>query len=277
MTKGSIMTKNHEPSTQLRRGVALENLDPGDKFLAPGIMPEHMARYDFAVEWLKNHPMGGPLNVVDAASGRGYGADRLKSLLPSDTTVVGVELGADYTKRAAEKYNPNNTTTPGFLYVQGDVRHIPVPSGSTHMLTAYEITEHLPKDDQQKFLDEIFRILRPGGYGLISIPYRYSFEENKNGEVVRIDSYTSNTHHLYEPTAQEMETMIEKAGLVREGTYGQVIVSPQRMDMLKKINKFIPAIAFYAWVLPQDSSVQPLDEGKVALTQVFAVQKPHAL
>lgn len=271
------MAENHKPSTQLRRGGALENLDPNDNlFFTPGIMPEHMARYDFAAKWVVDHSMNGPLQVVDAASGRGYGAGRLKNLLPSGATVVGVELGSDYVKKAVEKYNRGNAT-PGFLYLQGDVRHIPVPSGSTDIVTAYEITEHLPKDDQQKFLSEIARILRPGGYGLISIPYRYSFEENKNGEVVRIDSYTSNLHHLYEPTAQEMQTMIENAGLVREGTYGQVIVSPKRMDMLKKINKFIPAIAFYAWVLPQDNSVQPLEDGKVALTQVFAVQKPHAL
>ncbi len=255
----------------------IENIDPSDLFpriMMPSMIPEHIARYAFAQQWVEKMSHDEPLTVVDAASGRGYGADHLQSILPEGTRVVGVELGRSYVEKAVEKYSPANASNT-LMFLQGDVRHLPLPTGSADLVTAYEITEHLRQEDQQGFLTEVSRVLKPGGYGLVSIPYRYSFATNEKGQVYRIKGVMDNPHHLYEPTSEEMLKMIEDAGLDLEGAYGQVIVTKKQMDLLQKINPFIPVIAIYAWVLSKDSTVHPMpeDENTVAFTQMFVVKK----
>jgi ubiquinone/menaquinone biosynthesis C-methylase UbiE len=271
------MTEQISEAIQPQKKVTIENIDPSDLFpriMMPKMIPEHIARYSFAKQWAEQLTDRGPLTVVDAASGRGYGADHLKTILPSDTKVIGVELGRSYVEKAVEKYNPQNASDT-LAFLQGDVRHLPLADNTADLVTAYEITEHLPKDDQQGFLGEISRVLKPDGYGLVSIPYRYSFAEDKQGKVIRIKGVMDNPHHLYEPTKDEMIGMIKDANLDLVASYGQVIVSQKQMDLLQKINPYIPVIAIYAWILAPDSSVQLMDPGEdtVAFTQLFVVKK----
>lgn len=133
---------------EISKRVAIENIEPDDPLLAlfPGIVKDHLIRYRTAGKMAKEIlPNTEPLTVVDLASGRGYGAGELKNILPEGTQVLGVEIGHDYVVKAAQKYNPNNEGYPYFI--QGDVKHIPLKNNSADVITAFEITEHLPRGD----------------------------------------------------------------------------------------------------------------------------------
>ena len=256
--------------------LVIENLDPDDHLLKlfPGIVKEHVARYTFAAKYFNNLRTA-PNNsdvVVDLASGRGYGSDILKKILGNQATVIGIEIGKAYTNKAAEKYSKNLNKSPDFI--QADVRNVPLPEGCANFVTAFEITEHLPQKDQARFLkDSVARILKPGGVALISVPMRYSFRM-KGNHIMRSGA-SSNPHHLYEPTPDEMREYIRNAGLVITDEFGQVIVSKSSADKVVHLSRFFPLLPIYAWMLPRDRTVKHLEDiNKVPLTYVFVTAKP---
>jgi len=56
----------------------------------------------------------------------------------------------------------------GLDAIHADARDLPLPSSSFDLVVAFEILEHIQEDDQAAA--ELFRVLRPGGAALISVP-----------------------------------------------------------------------------------------------------------
>jgi len=57
----------------------------------------------------------------------------------------------------------------GVRVLRNDLNHaIPLRSGSVNIVTAFNVLEHLV--ETQRFLDEIYRVLAPGGYTIINTP-----------------------------------------------------------------------------------------------------------
>lgn len=90
-------------------------------------------------------------DVLDLASGRGYGASILSE---GNCKVFGLDLGRHYVKKAAEKYGKKAE------FGAADVRELPIGKESVDGVTAFEITEHLEKRDGAGSLF-------PGGSGRI--------------------------------------------------------------------------------------------------------------
>lgn len=229
---------------EIQKKHTVENIDPSDRLLKiiPDIIPEHLARYEYVSKFIKEQGINRPLMVLDAASGRGYGSSLLQRTLPADSKVIGVELKMPYAKKAVEKYNPKNATPLSPHYVQGDVRHLPVADSSVDVVSAFEITEHLPKKDQLDFINEISRVLKSGGIGVISVPYPYSLVMNDKGEMVK--DMSSNVHHLHEPSREEMISTIIKAGLTVKAEMGQALLNKQQADRVRKLSGKIPLWPF---------------------------------
>ncbi len=78
---------------------------------------------------------------------------------------------------------------------RGDAQALEFEAESFDVVVCLELLEHLP--DYRKALDEIVRVLRPGGRLLASIPYV------RNGAPSAI-----NPHHLYEPGEEEFKREI---------------------------------------------------------------------
>ena len=62
----------------LKEKLQVENIDPKDPvlLLSPGIVKEHVARYEYALREISNLTNEGSLVVADLASGRGYGVEK---------------------------------------------------------------------------------------------------------------------------------------------------------------------------------------------------------
>lgn len=269
---GEIAEKSLTPQPPRKRFI-IENLDPGDLMLRltfPNMIKEHVARYRHVFDFMKGkHPKiaDRKINILDIASSRGYGSAILAEEFPK-ATIVGFEARKEYVQKAIKKYGDKRDN---LNYIQADARRIPIADNSIDVATAFEITEHLPKDDQAAFVKEIFRVLKNDGIGFISVPHRYSFEKNPKGETVR--NRNSNTYHLYEPLLDEADQYIKDSGLEVIGRFGQIMVSEKQADRATSLNKIVPIWPIFAWVPKRDVSVVNVPEGKVGATNIYVVKK----
>lgn len=253
---------------------AIENLDPDDKALKiffPGIIPEHIARYNFLENFLGETALPDNPTIIDLACSGGYGSAILANSFPGGR-IIGLDIGERYVKKAVDKYGDNNNRPP--YYMAANVSLMPIEDGVADLIAAFEIVEHLPKDDQLLFFQQIQRALKPGGLVFVSFPERYSFHADWKGDVVR-NMIVTNKHHLYEPTTEEVLKMINGADLNVVGEYGQLFVGAEMQRMIE-ISRVIPLYPFYCWTYPRNHDVLPRQgEGEATpLTYLFVVQKP---
>jgi hypothetical protein len=114
---------------------------------------EHQARYRFALP----HVAGKV--VLDAGCGVGWGSALLLSA--SARRVLGVDIDpgavADSRHRA-----------PAGRFAVADLAALPMPSAGVDVVVCFEVLEHTA--DTDRTLDELVRVLRPGGLLFVSSP-----------------------------------------------------------------------------------------------------------
>jgi SAM-dependent methyltransferase len=59
------------------------------------------------------------------------------------------------------------------LFVVGDARHLPFRPGSFDVVFSYSVFQHLREQDVQEAVDEIARVLKPGGRSRVQMPNVY--------------------------------------------------------------------------------------------------------
>jgi len=131
--------------------------------IVPGVSPprflqEHAARYVFAGSFCRNK------KVLDVASGLGYGTDYLRAV---GSVVTGLEIDAESVRHSRMQY-------PESEFVCGNAEELPVHwGGAFDVVVSFETIEHLPHPE--RFLDGVFRCLRPGGLFVCSTPNKDLF------------------------------------------------------------------------------------------------------
>jgi len=128
-----------------------------------GAMPaiveaEHMERYKFAQIYAQGKV------ALDIACGTGYGSRML--LDGGALNVVGIDLSEDAISYAKEKYECESLT-----FFLGDAENlISINNNIFDVVFSFETIEHVPH--VQKYLSEIYRVLKPGGTFFVSTPDR---------------------------------------------------------------------------------------------------------
>ena len=115
----------------------------------------HLARYVWAMHPFCTHKM-----VLDAAAGTFYGAQILSW---AATHVWGIDI-----EPAAIEYGMEMYQTENMSFVIGDVTDMPFPEGMFDVVVSFETIEHL--SNPEKFVDEVWRVLRPNGVFIVSAP-----------------------------------------------------------------------------------------------------------
>jgi O-antigen biosynthesis protein len=159
----------------------------GERFTAAvtgQILVEHYHRYLFARSRVAE------LDVLDVASGEGYGAALLAQVARS---VVGIEC-CDATVRSAARSFPRRN----LHFLQGDARRLPLADASLDVVVSFETIEHF--DRQGDFLREVQRVLRPGGSFIVSTPDR---------DVYSPTAAPVNPFHVCEMTRLEFLTLLQ--------------------------------------------------------------------
>jgi SAM-dependent methyltransferase len=126
--------------------------------ISEGTEREHLARYDFAVQYVRNK------QVADIACGTGYGTQMLAEA--GAKSVLGMDISAD-----AVRYSRQTYDGPNLSYAVADAQNLAtVRDAEFDVIVSFETIEHLT--DVEAYLDELKRTLRPGGTLLISTPDR---------------------------------------------------------------------------------------------------------
>lgn len=159
-------------------------MDSGERLVPdrqPGevIEAEHLVRYRLAV----GHVAG--LDVLDAGCGVGWGS-RLLLREGGARSVVGVDLFGPALEYARQRY-------PGPDYRVGDMAALPLEDASVDVVTCLEALEHV--HDHHVVLAEFRRVLRPGGWILVSSP---------NPDVYP----AGNAYHVHELRPEELVTTV---------------------------------------------------------------------
>jgi 2-polyprenyl-3-methyl-5-hydroxy-6-metoxy-1,4-benzoquinol methylase/predicted nucleic acid-binding Zn-ribbon protein len=144
---------------------------------------EHYHRYFLARELARGK------RVLDIASGEGYGSAYLAQVA---TSVVGVDIAAEAVEHAAANYQ-----RPNLSFRIGDALDIPLPEASVDLVVSFETLEHFY--DQERFLNEVKRVLRPGGTLIISTPER---------DIYSPVGGHANAFHVRELTAPEFAELL---------------------------------------------------------------------
>lgn len=152
---------------------------------------EHLTRYWWAAG------LAAGRRVLDAGCGMAYGANLMAEA--GATEVVGVDLAESVIEAAREE------AAAGVTLAVGDVRELPYEDGAFGLVACFEVIEHV--EEQDAVLDELHRVLAPGGLLLISSPNR--------------DAYVpGNPHHVREYTPAELEQALRRrwpeVGLLRQ-------------------------------------------------------------
>lgn len=137
--------------------------------------------------------------VLEAGCGEGYGADLLAG---TARRVLGLDYDVTTVAHVRDRY-------PRVAVARANLVALPVPDAAVDVVVSLQVIEHLW--EQERFLDECRRVLRPGGTLLVSTPNRITFSPGRDTPL--------NPFHTRELDPREL------AGLVHDAGFGDVVVS----------------------------------------------------
>jgi 2-polyprenyl-3-methyl-5-hydroxy-6-metoxy-1,4-benzoquinol methylase len=149
----------------------------------PVSLAEHYSRYYFALQFLRPTD-----KILDAACGVGYGSDILSRVSQS---VIGGDINNESLEYGKSHY-ANEKLTFQFL----DIRDLPFPKNSFDVFTSFETIEHI--GDQEIYLSEAVRVLKPGGLFIVSTPNKILYNKG----------IMPNEFHVKELTSVEFQVLL---------------------------------------------------------------------
>ncbi|MEJ5358211.1 MAG: rhamnan synthesis F family protein [Desulfobacterales bacterium] len=158
----------------------------GERFLPEmqgDIALEHIHRYLMARELARGK------DVLDIASGEGYGANLLAEVAK---TVIGVDISENAVRHAKKKYNKANLD-----FKTGSCAEIPLPDKSIDVCVSFETIEH--HDQHDVMMIEIKRVLRENGVLILSTPDKYHYSTERDFK---------NPFHVRELYRQDFENLM---------------------------------------------------------------------
>ena len=140
----------------------------GERFI-PGlkgeIWMEHWHRYHFASRWAAGQ------RVLDVACGEGYGSALLAR---SAAHVTGVDVSEHAIAHAKGAYADRRNLE----LVRASCTDLPLPGASVDVAVTFETIEHIAEQD--RFLDELARVLKPDGVLVLSCPNKLEYSDKRN-------------------------------------------------------------------------------------------------
>ncbi|MCL2484583.1 MAG: methyltransferase domain-containing protein [Endomicrobia bacterium] len=176
---------------------------PGDR------ISFHLDRYFFASQFINNKI------IIDVASGTGYGANFMASL-SSPVKIYGVEIDVEAIAYAKSKYQRDNVE-----FNQGSIINIPFPDNFCDVLTSFETIEHAENENKQ--LQEVQRVLKPGGYYILSTPNRWGLT----------------SHHVKDYDYDSVRELVSKYFTI-EAIFNQNSGSSGRVENHEQPRKIVP-------------------------------------
>jgi ubiquinone/menaquinone biosynthesis C-methylase UbiE len=171
----------------------------GERFI-PGlkgeIWMEHWHRYHFASRWAAGK------RVLDVACGEGYGSALLAR---GAAHVTGVDVSPEAIAHAKAAYADRRNLE----LITASCTSLPLHDASVDVAVTFETIEHIA--EQEQFLDELARVLKPEGLLVLSCPNKLEYSDKRNYQ---------NEFHVKEMYREELARMVE-ARFPETQWYGQ--------------------------------------------------------
>lgn len=171
----------------------------GERFV-PGttgeIWVEHWHRYHFAARWAQGR------SVLDVACGEGYGSALLAR---HAAQVTGVDISPAAVDHARRAY----AGVANLRYECASCTALPLADASIDLAVSFETIEHIT--EQEAFLDEIARVLKPEGVLLLSCPNKAEYTDRRHFQ---------NEFHVKELYREELAALVA-ARFPHSAWYGQ--------------------------------------------------------
>ena len=164
--------------------------DPGGRYFPwtenAAIGYEYLHRYAYAAQFVQNK------QVLDLACGEGYGSHLLSRMAQ---LVVGVDIDSNAIKHASNTYIRRN-----LQYKVGSITDISIEGSKIfEVIVCFDAIEHI--EDQNKFLEEVKRLLAPEGLFIVSTPNRWAYSNAPRYE---------NPVHVHGLYFDEFKALLEK-------------------------------------------------------------------
>lgn len=127
---------------------------------------EHFIRYIFARQFVKDKV------VLDAACGEGYGSNILSI---DSKEVYGIDISDEAIEEANKKYNDKN-----IKYIKSDIAKMVFEDKKFDIVISFETIEHINETLQERFLEEVKRVLKNDGILIISTPNKKVYSDKYN-------------------------------------------------------------------------------------------------
>ncbi|HEX4726258.1 MAG TPA: methyltransferase domain-containing protein [Jatrophihabitans sp.] len=193
----------------------------------PGIAEEnywfrrHQAAYEFLAGLIQAGTIGSG-RLLEVGAGEGYGAALLAELVP----VCALDYDPAAVAHLADRY-------PGLLPVRANLAALPVADAALATVVALQVIEHVW--DHRQFLAECARVLRPGGWLVLSTPNRLTFSPGAGAADRPINPF-----HTHEFTAAELAGLVRSAGFAEPLLYG-LAAGPRLAELDRRHAGFVPA------------------------------------
>lgn len=131
-------------------------LDSPERYL---IYLFHIVTYRFSLPWLESS------KVLDYGCGSGYGTH---FVAPHCRHITGVDISPEAVTYAQQRYH-----LPNLDYRQiakAEEAPLPFDDASFDTVISFQVIEHIP--DPSRYLEEILRVLKPGGHFICATPDR---------------------------------------------------------------------------------------------------------
>lgn len=168
-----------------RTAYTWERALPGTEFMPIRGLINVALRYSLAKKLLK-----GDEKVLEAGCGFGYGAASVSGNVES---VVGLDIAPDSIEFCDRTYRLENVR-----WIVGDVTDLKFEDNTFDVYISYETLEHLPLDRVERYFQEARRVLKSGGYFIVSTPNKMN-RTNVN-----------NPFHVKEYTFTELQNVMER-------------------------------------------------------------------
>jgi len=164
--------------------------------------------------------------ILDAGCGLGR---YVKALRVRGYDVEGIEQGTETVKTVRSLYSDLPIRV-------GDVSHLDVPDNYYSGYISLGVVEHC-QEGPEAFLQESYRVLKPGGVALISVPYFHPLRQLKARLGFYRDTPDNLEFHQYAFTTKEFNTILQKTGftIIDKMVYDGFKGVKDEMPFLKKV------------------------------------------
>jgi len=139
--------------------------------------------------------------VLDMASGSGLGTSYIA---PYCQKIYGIDLDQGAIESAKKRFKAEN-----LVFQTGDCTNLKdVPSGLFDKILTFETIEHMYPDEREKYLREIWRVLKKDGLILLSTPYNGTHERLHHMPWIR-HPYGHKIEFYFDELKRELDPLFE--------------------------------------------------------------------